>query len=126
MHPSLHTLMYTCMHTRTHVHAHVHMHAHTHPYTLVYTCMHTHARTHAQSDPDSKDKSEFDWWSKYYYSCDDEQRTQKDYVEQGCDKLVVYPTELEEAFNRCSVTYLSPLSPLSIHTLTVVQLVTTH
>ena len=53
-----------------------------------------------QSDPDNKEKSDFDWWSKYYYSVGDERRTQRDYVDQGFDKIVVYKTELEEIFNR--------------------------
>lgn len=53
-----------------------------------------------QSDPDNKEKSDFDWWSKYYYSVEDERRTQKDYVDQGHDKMVVYQKELEEVFNR--------------------------
>ncbi len=59
---------------------------------------------HTQTDPE--ETSDFDWWSKYYYSCGDERRTQSEYVEQGADKLVVYPTELEEAFNR--YMYCSP------------------
>ena len=53
-----------------------------------------------QSDPDSRDKSDFDWWSKYYYSIGDARRTQKSYVDQGYDRMVIYPGELEEAFNR--------------------------
>lgn len=52
-----------------------------------------------QSDPDSRDKSDFDWWSKYYYSIGDARRTQKSYVERGYDRMVVYPGELEAAFN---------------------------
>ncbi|XP_064383023.1 myoferlin-like isoform X2 [Halichondria panicea] len=63
------------------------------------------------TDPDSKETSDFDWWSKYYYSCGDERRTQAEYVEQGADKLVVYPTELEEAFNR--FTDLTQTFPLT-------------
>ncbi len=62
------------------------------------------SHTHTQTDPE--ETSDFDWWSKYYYSCGDERRTQSEYVEQGADKLVVYPTELEEAFNR--YMYCSP------------------
>ena len=54
----------------------------------------------SQSDPDSRDKSDFDWWSKYYYSVGDARRTQKDYVNGGYDRMVIYPGELEEAFNR--------------------------
>ena len=46
-----------------------------------------------QSDPDNANKFDYDWWSKYYYSIGDDRRTQKDYV-------VVYPGELEDAFNR--------------------------
>lgn len=53
-----------------------------------------------QEDPDSAGKFDFDWWSKYYYSIGDDRRTQKEYVEKGYDRLVVYPTELEESFNR--------------------------
>ena len=53
-----------------------------------------------QQDPDSAGKFEFDWWSKYYYSIGDERRTQKEYVEKGLDKMVIYPGELEDAFNR--------------------------
>ena len=52
-----------------------------------------------QSDHDSKDKSDFDWWSKYYYSIGDTRRTQKGYVDQGYDGMAVYNSELEEAFN---------------------------
>ena len=54
----------------------------------------------SQTDPDSADKSDFDWWSKYYYSIGDERRTQKDYVAKGLDRFNVYPGELEDAFNR--------------------------
>ena len=53
-----------------------------------------------QSDPDNADKFDYDWWSKYYYSIDDERRTQKLYVEKNLDRVKVYPGELEEAFNR--------------------------
>ena len=53
----------------------------------------------SQSDPDSRDKSDFDWWSKYYYSIGDTRRTQKSYVEKGYDRMVIYPGELETAFN---------------------------
>ena len=42
-----------------------------------------------QTDPDHSKKSEFDWWSKYYYSCHDERRTQAEYVNAGHDKLMV-------------------------------------
>ena len=52
-----------------------------------------------QSDPDSEEKSDFDWWSKYYYSIGDTRRTQKGYVDQGYDGMAVYNGELEEAFN---------------------------
>ncbi len=81
--------------------AHTHTHTH-HPYTIHTHTHHPPHNTHTQTDPDSKETSDFDWWSKYYYSCGDERRTQAEYVEQGADKLVVYPTELEEAFNRYS------------------------
>ena len=33
---------------------------------------------------------EFDWWSKYYYSVDDERRTQPEYVDEGYDKMMVH------------------------------------
>ena len=52
-----------------------------------------------QSDPDSREKSDFDWWSKYYYSIGDARKTQKSYVDQGYDSMAVYNGELEEAFN---------------------------
>ena len=52
-----------------------------------------------QSDPDSRDKSDFDWWSKYYYSIGDARRTQTSYVENGYDHMMIYPGELEAAFN---------------------------
>ena len=52
-----------------------------------------------QSDPDSEEKSKFDWWSKYYYSIGDTRKTQKGYVDQGYDGMAVYNGELEEAFN---------------------------
>ena len=42
-----------------------------------------------QSDPDNQKKVEFDWWSKYYYSIDDQRRTQQEYVDQGYDKMKV-------------------------------------
>lgn len=54
-----------------------------------------------QSDPDNVDKFDYDWWSKYYYSIGDERRTQKDYVAKNLDRVVIYPGELEDAFNRC-------------------------
>ncbi len=53
-----------------------------------------------QLDPDSADKSDFDWWSKYYYSIGDERRTQKQYVKGNYDKMVIYEGELEDKFNR--------------------------
>ncbi len=55
-----------------------------------------------QLDPDSADKSDFDWWSKYYYSIGDDQKTQKDYVDKNHDSLVIYEGELEDKFNRYS------------------------
>lgn len=59
-----------------------------------------YALHYIQSDPDSsRDKSDFDWWSKYYYSIGDTRRTQKSYVEKRYDRMVVYPGELEAAFN---------------------------
>lgn len=67
---------------------------------LLQNVFHLLSNSHVQSDPDSRDKSDFDWWSKYYYSIGDARRTQKSYVEQGYDRMVLYPGELEEAFNR--------------------------
>ena len=53
-----------------------------------------------QSDPDSVEKFDFDWWSKYYCSVGDERRTQNDYRDGGYDTVVVYNHELEEQFDR--------------------------
>ncbi|CAI8014042.1 Myoferlin [Geodia barretti] len=52
------------------------------------------------SDPDSQKKVEFDWWSKYYYSIDDPRRTQQEYIDEGYDKMKIYPNDLEESFNK--------------------------
>ena len=41
-----------------------------------------------QLDPDSKG-SDFDWWSKYYASIDDETRIQQEYVDARHDTLQV-------------------------------------
>ena len=43
----------------------------------------------AGSDPDVKKDSEFDWWSKFYLSAKDEERSQPEYGQQGFDKLMV-------------------------------------
>ncbi|KAL5471556.1 hypothetical protein EMCRGX_G029681 [Ephydatia muelleri] len=51
------------------------------------------------ADPDASKGSGFDWWTKYYYSIGDDQRTLEEYVNQGHDRMVVYSHELEEAFN---------------------------
>ena len=66
---------------------------------FLYSYQIQYALHYIQSDPDSRDKSDFDWWSKYYYSIGDARRTQKSYVEKGYDRMVVYPGELEAAFN---------------------------
>ena len=81
--------------------------------TITITFAHT--LPHTQSDPDSQKKSDYDWWTKYYYAIGDERRTQREYVETGYDSLTVrttcvthslspllqvYHTELEESFNR--------------------------
>lgn len=50
-------------------------------------------------DPDRRNKY-FDWWSKYYCSIEEPKRSQKEYTELGYDHVVVYPGELEEAFNK--------------------------
>ena len=42
-----------------------------------------------QADPDASKGSGFDWWTKYYYSIGDDQRTQEEYVQEGHDKMVV-------------------------------------
>jgi len=52
-----------------------------------------------QLDPDS-DKSDFDWWSKYYYSIGDDRRTQVAYEEGNYDRLVLYDGALEDHFNK--------------------------
>ena len=52
-----------------------------------------------QGDPESREKSDFDWWSKYYYSIGDATKTQKGYVDQGYDGMAIFNGELEEAFN---------------------------
>jgi len=59
-----------------------------------------------QLDPESADKSDFDWWSKYYCSIGDDQKTQKAYVEGNHDMMVVYEGELEDNFNRCVYMYM--------------------
>ena len=60
----------------------------------------SHAPPPTQTDPDSAEKFTYDWWSKYYYSIKDERRTQKDYVAKNFDRMVIYPRELEDAFNK--------------------------
>ena len=58
----------------------------------------TSIHTPTPRDADTGDKPHFDWWSKYYCSIGDDKRTQKDYVDQGYDRMVVYPCELEDVF----------------------------
>ena len=60
-----------------------------------------------QSDPDSQKKSDFDWWTKYYYAVDDERRTQKEYVDAGYDSMMVCIHTLSS-----SLPSLTPLPPL--------------
>ena len=43
----------------------------------------------AGADPDVTKDSDFDWWSKFYTSVDDEQRKQPEYEAEGYDKMVV-------------------------------------
>ena len=52
-----------------------------------------------QSDPDTRYKSDFDWWSKYYCSIEDKRRKQTDYIDKGYDCMMVYHSDLETVFN---------------------------
>ena len=65
-----------------------------------------------QSDPDGLEKSDYDWWSKYYYSTGNAKRIeeQRSYIEKGYDRLKIYPRELEAAFN--GFTDVAQLFPL--------------
>eukprot|EP00731_Ephydatia_muelleri_P020356 Em0013g83a len=40
------------------------------------------------ADPDASKGSGFDWWTKYYYSMGDDQRTQEEYVQEGHDRMM--------------------------------------
>ena len=40
-------------------------------------------------DPDVQKNSDFDWWSKFYSSLDDDPRMQQEYLDAGYDKLMV-------------------------------------
>jgi hypothetical protein len=51
------------------------------------------------TDPDNKKDVKFDWWSKYYASIKDEQRTQKEYLDEHQDFMTVYEGELEDKFD---------------------------
>jgi hypothetical protein len=50
-------------------------------------------------DPDVQKNSDFDWWSKFYSSLDDDPRMQQEYLDAGYDKLMVYENPLEKFFD---------------------------
>ena len=52
-----------------------------------------------QDDPDTKYSSDYDWWTKYYYSIGETSKIQPGYAEEGHDRLEVYDCELEESYN---------------------------